>query len=39
MTALRPRAILAGMLVIGFVANLAIRPVAERFYMPDDQTV
>jgi len=28
--------ILAGLLVIGFVANLAIRPVAERYYMTDE---
>ncbi len=27
--------ILAGLLVIGFFANLAVRPVAERFYMSD----
>jgi MFS family permease len=31
--------ILAGMLVIGFFANLAVRPVAARYYMPDDATV
>jgi MFS family permease len=29
--------ILAALLVIGFVANLAIRPVAERHYMTDEQ--
>jgi MFS family permease len=28
--------ILAGLLVIGFFANLAIRPVAERYYMTDE---
>jgi hypothetical protein len=28
--------ILAGLLVIGFVANLAVRPVAERYYMTDE---
>jgi MFS family permease len=27
--------ILAGLLVIGFLANLAVRPVAERYYMTD----
>ena len=29
--------ILAGLLVIGFVANLLVRPVAERFFMTDAQ--
>ena len=29
--------ILAGMLVIGFFANLAVRPVDARYYMTDDQ--
>ena len=28
--------ILAGLLVIGFVANLAVRPVAERYYMTEE---
>jgi MFS family permease len=28
--------ILAGLLVIGFFANLAVRPVAERYYMTDE---
>ena len=28
--------ILAGLLVIGFLANLAVRPVAERYYMTDE---
>jgi MFS family permease len=31
--------ILAGMLVIGFFANLAVRPVNARYYMSDDPTV
>jgi len=29
--------ILAGMLVLGFVANLLVRPVAERWFMRDDE--
>jgi MFS family permease len=29
--------ILAGMLVIGFFANLAVRPVDARYYMTDEQ--
>jgi MFS family permease len=29
--------ILAGLLVAGFFCNLAVRPVAERFYMSDDE--
>ncbi len=29
--------ILAGLLVIGFVCNLAVRPVAERHYLTDEQ--
>jgi len=31
--------ILAGMLVIGFFANLAVRPVAERYYMSEEELV
>jgi MFS family permease len=31
--------ILAGLLVIGFFANLAVRPVNARYYMSDDATV
>ena len=31
--------ILAAMLVVGFFANLAVRPVDARFYMPDDQSL
>jgi len=27
--------ILAGLLLLGFACNLAVRPVAERFYMPE----
>jgi hypothetical protein len=27
--------VLAGLLVLGFLCNLAVRPVAERFYMSD----
>jgi MFS family permease len=29
--------LMAGLLVVGFVCNLAVRPVAERYYMSDDQ--
>ncbi|HET7380467.1 MAG TPA: OFA family MFS transporter [Gaiellales bacterium] len=29
--------VLAGLLVIGFIANARVRPVAERYYMTDDQ--
>src|SRR6185437_1011895 len=31
--------ILAGLLVIGFFANLAVRPVAERYYMSEEELV
>lgn len=31
--------ILAGLLVIGFFANLAVRPVAERYYLPADEPI
>jgi hypothetical protein len=27
--------VLAGLLVLGFLCNLAVRPVADRFYMSD----
>lgn len=30
---------LAGMLVVGFVANLLVRPVAQRFFMSDEEMV
>jgi hypothetical protein len=29
--------LMAGLLIIGFVCNLAVRPVAERHYMSDEQ--
>jgi hypothetical protein len=29
--------VLAGLLVAGFFANLAVRPVDERYYMSDDE--
>jgi len=29
--------LMAGLLVIGFICNLAVRPVADRYYMTDDQ--
>ncbi len=29
--------VLAGLLVVGFLANLLVRPVAERYYMTDEQ--
>ena len=29
--------ILAGLLVAGFFANLAVRPVADRFFMTDEE--
>jgi MFS family permease len=29
--------LMAGLLVIGFVCNLAVRPVADRYYMSDDE--
>jgi MFS family permease len=29
--------IMAGLLVVGFICNLAVRPVPERFYMADDR--
>jgi hypothetical protein len=29
--------ILAGLLVVGFFCNLAVRPVAERHYMTDEE--
>ena len=31
--------ILAALLVIGFFANLAVRPVAERYYLPADEPI
>jgi MFS family permease len=29
--------LMAGLLVLGFIANLAVRPVAERYYMSDEE--
>ena len=29
--------LMAGLLVLGFFANLAVRPVAERYYMSDEE--
>jgi hypothetical protein len=29
--------LMAGLLVVGFFCNLAVRPVGEQHYMPDDQ--
>jgi hypothetical protein len=29
--------VLTGLLVLGFICNLAVRPVAERYYMSDDE--
>ena len=31
--------ILAGMLVVGFIANLLVKPVADRFHMPSEEPV
>jgi hypothetical protein len=29
--------LMAGLLVVGFVCNLAVRPVAERYYMTEQE--
>jgi len=31
--------VMAGLLVVGFVANLAVRPVAEKYWMKDGAAV